>query len=136
MKTDRANLGKILAVTGACLQIGPLIGLCGTVAGMIGAFKTLGSNGMADPQQLSADIGGVLVATTVGLCVSLIGYILICIALFACCYRARWFYWFLVDYGIIALLFGFPLGRVLGIVILVYCLNHKSEFLSNGKPAT
>ena len=49
----------------------PMIGLTGTVFGMIKAFDTLGSSGMGDPTKLSAAIGTVLVATAGGLVVAI-----------------------------------------------------------------
>ena len=49
-----------LSVSGV---ITPMIGLTGTVFGMINAFDTLGSSGVGDPTRLSAAIGEVLVCT-------------------------------------------------------------------------
>jgi biopolymer transport protein ExbB/TolQ len=48
---------------------GPLVGLLFTVLAMIGAFHTLGQQGISDPQVLSTHIGGALVATVAGLVV-------------------------------------------------------------------
>lgn len=128
-----SSSGKTLAVTGALLQLGPVVGLLGTLIGMMGAFRTLGSGGIAEPQHLGANIGVVLCATAAGLALGLMGLVLLCIALFSCCYRAEWFFWFLVIYGGI-LLCGFPVGTVLGIIILVYCLTHRAQFLTRINP--
>ena len=49
----------------------PMIGLTGTVFGMIHAFDTLGSSGVGDPTKLSAAIGEVLVCTGGGLVVAI-----------------------------------------------------------------
>lgn len=87
------------------------------------------SSGISDPLQLSENIGEVLIATAIGLGFSLVGLVLIGIALFASRYRAPWFFWFLVIYGGL-LLFNFPVGTVFGIFILVYCLTNKTQFLS------
>lgn len=57
-----------LSVIGVCT---PMIGLVGTVTGMMGAFATLGTAGIGDPSQLSAHIGEVLVATASGLFVAI-----------------------------------------------------------------
>ncbi len=51
--------------------ITPMIGLTGTVFGMIHAFDTLGSSGVGDPTKLSAAIGEVLVCTGGGLVVAI-----------------------------------------------------------------
>ncbi len=57
-----------LSVIGVCA---PMIGLLGTVTGMIRAFETLGSSGIGDPSSLSAAIGEVLVATASGLSIAI-----------------------------------------------------------------
>ena len=129
MNAEKSNRGKTLALTGAFLQLGPLVGLIGTTIGMLHAFKTLESSGTADPQRLSANISEVLITTAIGLGLSLLGLVLICLALFASRYRAPWFFWFLVIYGGI-LLFGFPVGTVIGIIILVFCAMRRHEFLT------
>jgi biopolymer transport protein ExbB len=57
-----------LSVIGVCT---PMIGLLGTVTGMIKAFATLGSSGIGDPSKLSEAIGEVLVATASGLFIAI-----------------------------------------------------------------
>ena len=55
--------------------VSPMIGLTGTVWGMIHAFRTLGENGIANPSQLAANIGEVLVATMTGLVVAVPAFV-------------------------------------------------------------
>lgn len=57
-----------LSVIGVCT---PMIGLLGTVTGMIKAFATLGSSGIGDPGALAGAIGEVLVATASGLFIAI-----------------------------------------------------------------
>src|SRR3954451_15683749 len=57
-----------LSVIGVCT---PMIGLLGTVTGMIKAFAKLGAAGIGDPSGLSAAIGEVLVATASGLIIAI-----------------------------------------------------------------
>ena len=57
-----------LSVIGVCA---PMIGLLGTVTGMIKAFSVLGHTGIGDPSQLSGAIGEVLVATASGLFIAI-----------------------------------------------------------------
>lgn len=52
----------------------PMIGLTGTVLGMMNAFKTLGTSGIGDPSALAGAIGEVLVATASGLFVAIPGF--------------------------------------------------------------
>ena len=55
--------------------VSPMIGLTGTVWGMIGAFKTLGQNGITDPSALAGKIGEVLIATMSGLVVAVPAFV-------------------------------------------------------------
>jgi biopolymer transport protein ExbB len=57
-----------LSVIGVCT---PMVGILGTVSGMISAFETLGSAGIGDPSKLAAAIGEVLVATFSGLFIAI-----------------------------------------------------------------
>lgn len=52
-------------------QSAPMIGLLGTVAGMIGAFATLRQTGGADPSALAGDISTALLTTAGGLVIAL-----------------------------------------------------------------
>lgn len=49
----------------------PMLGLTGTVLGMMRAFSTLGASGIGDPSALAGAIGEVLVATATGLFVAI-----------------------------------------------------------------
>jgi biopolymer transport protein ExbB len=55
--------------------VAPMVGLTGTVWGMIHAFKTLGDQGITDPSKLAANIGEVLVATMSGLVVAVPAFV-------------------------------------------------------------
>lgn len=55
--------------------IAPMIGLLGTVIGMMGAFAVLGSSGVSDPRQLALRIGEVLMATASGLFIAIPAFI-------------------------------------------------------------
>ena len=61
-----------LSVIGVCT---PMIGLVGTVTGMMKAFDKLGSSGVGDPSQLAEAIGEVLVATAAGLFIAIPAFI-------------------------------------------------------------
>jgi biopolymer transport protein ExbB len=52
-----------------------MVGLTGTVWGMIGAFRTLGANGISNPSELAGKIGEVLIATMSGLVVAVPAFI-------------------------------------------------------------
>lgn len=56
--------------------VSPMVGLLGTVTGMIKAFQTLGTGGIADPSRLAAAIGEVLIATATGLMIAIPAFFL------------------------------------------------------------
>lgn len=125
--------GRTLALTGVWFQLGPLFGLFGTIIGMIGAFQTMGSEGMGKPEALAEDIGVALITTAIGLCIGLIGLILILIAHFALKYKAPWLFWFLTVYSIFMML-NFPIGTVLGVCLLIYLITRRNEFKIKTEP--
>jgi hypothetical protein len=97
--------------------------------GVIGAYDTIGKNpGIEDPAALSESIGFALVITAIGLIIGIVGVILLTGSVTACRYRAEWFFWFLVVYGVLALS-AFPVGTAVGVFFLVYCLTKRQEFL-------
>ncbi len=68
LKTNTTYLSVIGVVS-------PMIGLTGTVWGMIKAFHTLGQSGITDPSKLAGNIGEVLVATASGLIVAIPAFV-------------------------------------------------------------
>lgn len=55
--------------------ISPMIGLLGTVIGMMGAFAVLGASGIKNPQALATSIGEVLMATASGLFIAIPAFV-------------------------------------------------------------
>jgi biopolymer transport protein ExbB len=55
--------------------VSPMIGLLGTVIGMIGAFAVLGQSGISDPRALAGKIGEVLLATASGLFIAIPAFV-------------------------------------------------------------
>jgi biopolymer transport protein ExbB len=49
----------------------PMLGLLGTVSGMIKAFQTIASGGMGNPEQLAGNIGEALITTATGLIIAI-----------------------------------------------------------------
>jgi len=71
------ELERFLNPLGTIAAISPLLGLLGTVIGMILAFEAISREGVGDPQVLSGGIGQALITTAAGLIVAipaLIGY--------------------------------------------------------------
>ncbi len=71
------DLERFLNTLGTIASISPLLGLLGTVTGIIKAFDALQAGAAGDPRMLSGGIAEALIATAAGLCVAipaLIGY--------------------------------------------------------------
>jgi biopolymer transport protein ExbB len=71
------ELERFLNTLGTIASVSPLLGLLGTVTGIIKAFNAIQAGGMGDPRMLSGGIAEALVTTAAGLCVAipaLIGY--------------------------------------------------------------
>lgn len=64
-------LGQWVNYLNVVATIAPMIGLLGTVSGMIGAFQTIGSGGMGRPELLAGDIGEALITTAAGLVIGI-----------------------------------------------------------------
>ena len=72
--TGRTQIGTLergLTVLEIIAGISPLIGLLGTVLGMVTVFDAINAQGMGNPQVLSGGISQALITTVVGLCVAI-----------------------------------------------------------------
>jgi biopolymer transport protein ExbB/TolQ len=67
--------GRAVLICGLGVVIPPLIGLIGTVIGMMGAFGELRKSGSADPSALAGDISVALLTTFWGLVFSVLSLI-------------------------------------------------------------
>ncbi|MHB1870431.1 MAG: MotA/TolQ/ExbB proton channel family protein [Steroidobacteraceae bacterium] len=65
------ELERFLNTLGTIAGISPLLGLLGTVTGIIRAFDAIQSSSMGDPRALSGGIAEALVCTAAGLCVAI-----------------------------------------------------------------
>ena len=83
------DLERFLPTLGTVALIGPLLGLFGTVVGLIDMFLSIMGNGIGDVNHLAGGIGEALVCTAAGTAVAVPAYI------FHRMLRAR-----VVDYGV------------------------------------
>lgn len=67
----RAPLARSLWIIETIVTAAPLLGLLGTILGIIDTFKALASAGVSDPGQISAGIGTALYATGLGIAIAL-----------------------------------------------------------------
>ena len=69
--STRAPLARSLWIIETITTAAPLLGLLGTILGIIDTFKALASAGVSDPGQISAGIGTALYATGLGIAIAL-----------------------------------------------------------------
>lgn len=72
--TGRAQLGYLergLTLLEIIANISPLIGLLGTVLGMVAVFDAISAQGLGNPEVLSDGISKALITTVAGLCVAI-----------------------------------------------------------------
>lgn len=70
-RTHVARLERGLTMLEIIANVSPLIGLLGTVLGMVTVFDAVTSKGLGDPQVLAAGISQALITTIAGLCVAI-----------------------------------------------------------------
>ena len=66
-----ADLEHRLSYVNTVIKSAPMLGLLGTVVGMIGAFATLSSEGAGDPTALAGNIATALYTTACGLAIAI-----------------------------------------------------------------
>lgn len=82
---EEDRLSQWIQYLNVIASVSPMIGLLGTVSGMIGAFQTIARGGMGRPELLAGDIGQALVTTAAGLVIGIPAMI----AFFICRSRLR-----------------------------------------------
>lgn len=65
------DLGRFLNMLGTIASISPLLGLLGTVFGMIEVFATITSQGVGNAGALAGGISTALITTATGLCIAI-----------------------------------------------------------------
>ena len=70
-RQETATLDRNLGALGTIAAISPLLGLTGTVFGMIRVFATISEKGIAHPSQLAGGISEALITTATGLVIAI-----------------------------------------------------------------
>ena len=71
----RGKLSHSLWILEAVVAGAPLLGLLGTIMGIIDTFKALAEAGVSDPGEVSRGIGTALYATALGISIALVGMV-------------------------------------------------------------
>src|SRR5690348_1877845 len=66
------SLGRWLWILETTVTAAPLLGLLGTITGMVRAFKLFGAEGLVDPRGVTGGVAEALIATAVGLFIALV----------------------------------------------------------------
>jgi biopolymer transport protein ExbB len=74
-RREVARLERGVGAVGVIASIEPLLGLLGTVTGMIGVFQGVVSDGVGDPALLASGIWSALLTTAAGLSVGIPAYV-------------------------------------------------------------
>ena len=82
-----SGIKKLLIWSGVVTLVAPMLGLSGTVIGMMSAFQSLGQSGTANMEGLSNAISGVLISTIVGTGIGFISLVVFIVTLV--CYLTR-----------------------------------------------
>ncbi len=75
-KREVANLERYINVIGTIAGVAPLLGLLGTVSGMIKSFNVISLQGVADPGSLAGGISEALITTAAGLVVAIPAFVM------------------------------------------------------------
>jgi biopolymer transport protein ExbB len=70
-QAEAGGLRRYLPVLDTIITLSPLLGLLGTVTGMIAAFGILSTSGMNQPHAITGGVAEALIATAVGLAVAI-----------------------------------------------------------------
>jgi biopolymer transport protein ExbB len=70
-QAEMGRLKSYLPVLDTIITLSPLLGLLGTVTGMIAAFGILSATGMNQPTAITGGVAEALIATAVGLAIAI-----------------------------------------------------------------
>jgi biopolymer transport protein ExbB len=69
------RMSRFMPVLDTMITVAPLLGIFGTVLGIIGSFEILGASGIADPKLVTSGIAQALITTATGLGIAIIAVI-------------------------------------------------------------
>jgi biopolymer transport protein ExbB len=71
LEGEENNISQWINYLNVIAAVAPMIGLLGTVSGMIGAFQTMAKSGMGRPELFAGNIGEALITTATGLVIGI-----------------------------------------------------------------
>jgi len=70
-KTEVSEMGRYLVILETIISLAPLLGIYGTITGIIRAFGFLSASGVPDPRLVAAGIAEALITTAAGLTIAI-----------------------------------------------------------------
>ena len=71
LEGEENGINQWITYLNVIAAVAPMIGLLGTVSGMIGAFQTISTSGMGRPELFAGNIGEALITTATGLVIGI-----------------------------------------------------------------
>ncbi len=68
---ELAQMKRRLTLLDTCITVAPLLGILGTVTGIISAFQVMGGGGIPDPKAVTSGIAEALITTVFGLVIAI-----------------------------------------------------------------
>ncbi len=72
---ETPSLESNLAIIKTIINIAPLLGLLGTIAGMISSFRAASQVGLSNPTQILGGISEALISTATGITLAVVGFV-------------------------------------------------------------
>ncbi len=72
---DLPSIEAYLPVLRTIINIAPLLGLLGTIAGMISSFRSAATSGLSNPTQILGGISEALISTATGITLAVVGFV-------------------------------------------------------------
>ena len=125
MKTE--IIGKYVAILGVIIFWAPLWGIVDSYLIMSSSFQEITLFGANEPKISQEKMSSAAFSTVIGFFLVLVALCLLIFSVVGLNYRAKWVYWALIIYSTL-LLFIFPVGTLLGIIVLVTLVFSRKKF--------
>jgi hypothetical protein len=120
-------IGKYVAILGVIIFWAPLWGIVDSYLIMSSSFQEITLFGANEPKVSQEKMSSAAFSTVIGFFLVLVALCLLIFSVVGLNYRAKWVYWALTMYSTL-LLFIFPVGTLLGIIVLVTLAFSRKKF--------
>ena len=124
---NKEIIGKYVAVLGLLLFWAPLWGIVDSYLIMSSSFQEITLFGASEPEISQEEMSSAVWSTVIGFFIFLVALCLLTFSVVGLNYRTKWLFWALTIYSTL-LLFMFPVGTLLGIVVLATLVLTRNKF--------